>query len=83
MTGSLLIRVSRINVLRSVDFMSDRGLLEIQDKLRIMQILSNLNRIYVGSLERKMPSHKEKVRGTFLHRSLTAAGVQLRRILQE
>jgi hypothetical protein len=77
MTGVLPVRASRINVLRSVAFMSDRGLQKIQDKLRIMHLLSNLNRIYVGSLERKMLSHQEKVRGTFLDRSLTAAGVQL------
>jgi hypothetical protein len=37
--------------------MSDRRLQEIQDKLRIMHLLSNLNRIYVGSLERKILSN--------------------------
>ena len=45
MTGFFPIMASRINVLRSVDFMSDRRFQEIQDKLRIMQLLSNINRI--------------------------------------
>jgi hypothetical protein len=48
--------------LRSVDLILDRWSQEIQDKLRILLLLSNLYRIYVG-FKLKMPSHVKYLEG--------------------